>query len=376
MLTVHPSIILGSYLWDEERLPRDEFEIRMRPIRMTMGSRDWAATLIYGDAREHAALAYLSNFIPRMRWAMALLPAEGEPRLLASMSSRDIPAMRTMTWIDDVKSGWEWRWFDDWVKALPGSGTIGTIGLSAMTPLLFSAVEKSLASRYTLAEGDDALHTARIIHRPREILVMREAAGIAAEAAAALRAAWQAGADMERAALAAERQARDRAAQDVRTLVSRDGGRTLEPFAASFDDRPAHLSAYVAVKYLGYWGEAHVHSGAPAILADPARTALDAIIAQMTAGMPLESVAAKGAAALGGRTMHPALASSFGHRIGLSIVEGDVIRTGATGVVKPNTVYALRAGITDAAAGGCIASAMVLTFHAGPPEILLRTDGK
>ena len=36
MLTVHPSIILGSYLWDEERLPRDEFDIRMGVIREAM----------------------------------------------------------------------------------------------------------------------------------------------------------------------------------------------------------------------------------------------------------------------------------------------------------------------------------------------------
>ena len=96
MLTVHPSIVLGSYLWDEERLPRDEFDIRMATIREAIAARGWAAAFVYGDAREHAALAFFSNFIPRMRWAMAMFPAKGEPRLLASMSSRDMPAMRTI----------------------------------------------------------------------------------------------------------------------------------------------------------------------------------------------------------------------------------------------------------------------------------------
>src|SRR6476661_7124118 len=102
MLTVHPSIMLGSYVWDEDRVPSDEFDIRMEPLRAAMQERGLSALLVYGDAREHQALAYFTNFIPRMRWAMALIPASGAPRLLASMSSRDIPAMRTMTWIPDV----------------------------------------------------------------------------------------------------------------------------------------------------------------------------------------------------------------------------------------------------------------------------------
>jgi hypothetical protein len=52
MLTMHPSIMLGSYLWDEDRLPRDEFDIRLAPLRDAMASNGWVAALVYGDARE------------------------------------------------------------------------------------------------------------------------------------------------------------------------------------------------------------------------------------------------------------------------------------------------------------------------------------
>ena len=256
MLTVHPSIILGSYLWDEERLPRDEFDIRMGVIREAMAQRGWAGALVYGDAREHAALASFTNFIPRMRWAMALIPAKGEPRLLASMSSRDIPAMRTMTWVPDVKTGWEWRWFDEWVATLGEGGVLGTMGLDLMTPLPFGSVQKTLGERFTLEAADDLVDGARAVHRPREIAILREAAGIAKAAAGALKAAWARGEDLETAALAGERMARERAVHDVRTLVSRDGGHTFQPYAARFEDRPEHLLAYVAVKYFGYWADA------------------------------------------------------------------------------------------------------------------------
>ena len=90
MRTVQPSIVIGSYSWDQDRLPRDEFQIRMDALSRAMDANGWQAVLIYGDAAEHAALAYFTNFTPRLRWGMALLPRQGEPRLIAAMSPRDI----------------------------------------------------------------------------------------------------------------------------------------------------------------------------------------------------------------------------------------------------------------------------------------------
>ena len=40
MITTHPSIMIGSYALDEDRLPRDEFDIRLAP------HAPWAATLV------------------------------------------------------------------------------------------------------------------------------------------------------------------------------------------------------------------------------------------------------------------------------------------------------------------------------------------
>lgn len=373
MLTVHPSIILGSYLWDEERLPRDEFDIRMGVIREAIAQRGWSGVLLYGDAREHGSLAWFTNFIPRMRWAMALIPAKGEPRLLASMSSRDIPAMRTMTWVPDVKSGWEWRWFDEWVATLGEGGTLGTIGLDLMTPLLFGCVEKTLGDRFKLEAGDEIVAAARVTQRPREIAIIREAADIARASAAALRDAWTKGDDIETAALAGERVARGRAVHDVRTLVSRDGGRTFQPYAARFEDRPQHLVAYVAVKYLGYWADAYVESGAPQALRAPVKASLDSLIAGLQVGAPLAGLAEAAQGKLGA-PLHPALSGLFGRRIGLSLSEGGEIGVGRHGVVQPNTVYALQAGLLDDAHGGAMASALVLTRAQGEAEVLLRSD--
>lgn len=369
MLTMHPSIMLGSYVLDEDRLPRDEFDIRLAPIREAMAREGIAATLVYGDARDHGALAFFTNFIPRMRWAMAIIPARGEPRLLISISSRDMPAMRTMTWIADVKSGWEWKWFDEYAATLPAGSKLATMDFDLMTPLLFGQLAKSLGDRATLVEFDDLATRARTHHRPREIALIREAARIASAAGADMAARWRAGDDVETAAVAGERAARSMAAQDVRTLVSRDNGLTLEPYRARFTDRPRDFLAYLAVKYRGYWGEAFISLPEGGEALSRANAGLDRALTSLRTSASIDALCADVVRVTGAG--HPALGGSIGHRIGLSPREApDLAPDGGT--ITPRNAYALRIGAIDADNRGAIVSAMVLVRDDGAAEILSR----
>jgi hypothetical protein len=221
MRTVQPSIVIGSYTWDQDLLPRDEFQIRTDALHRVMDANGWQAVLIYGDAAEHAALAYFSNLTPRLRWGMALLPRQGDPRLIAAMSPRDIPATRPMTWIDDVCSEANKDAFESWLAQFSGAEPfgIGAAGLDLMRPPLFQRLEKGLVK------------------------------------------SWRGGAGIEAAVIEAERAARLRAAQDVRMLSSLDGGRTFSPFRGSFEKTAKSLAAYVAVKHMGYWADTFVSAG-------------------------------------------------------------------------------------------------------------------
>ena len=368
MLTTHPSIMLGSYTWDEDRLPRDEFDARLSQLRATMQKREWSAVMIYGDAREHGDLAFFANFIPRMRWALAVLPREGEPRLLASMSSRDMPAMRTMTWIADVKSGWEWNWFEECVGRLPGAGAIGAIGFDLMTPLLLGRLEATIAGKHQLECADDLAREARRVHRPRETALIALAAEAARAAADAIRAAWSDGLDIEAAALAGERAARRLAAQDVRTLVSRDGGLTLEPYSGRFDCRPARLLAYVAVKMLGYWGESFVIAKDDP-LGEPARAQMETLLCALAPGRPAADAARR--AGWSPRRSAVFLGDGFGCRIGLSPNEGDDLAGDAR--IRANVVYALRTAAFDESGRAAVASATALVEDDGGLRILARS---
>src|SRR6202790_1635041 len=266
MRTVHPCTMIGAYGFEPDRVPRDEFQIRMDALRGVMDAKGCSAMLVYGDAREHSELAYFTNFIPRHRWALALLPRQGEARLLVSMSSRDMPAQRLMTWIPDVVSALTWESvFDPWLAGL-GAGAaadIGTVRFDLMRPPLMASLEKSLGNRFRLIAADTQVRARAT--RPRELSLIRDACTVVRAGAAAFIQAWRDGMGVEAAALAGERAARALAAQDVRTLVSFDGGRTLAPFRGAFAPNPtgAPLMGYIAVKHRGYWAESFVCDSSP-----------------------------------------------------------------------------------------------------------------
>src|SRR6202023_2062925 len=62
MLTVQPCTMIGAYGLEPDRVPRDEFQIRLRTLYGIMDAKGAKAMLVYGDAREHSDLAYFTNF--------------------------------------------------------------------------------------------------------------------------------------------------------------------------------------------------------------------------------------------------------------------------------------------------------------------------
>jgi Xaa-Pro aminopeptidase len=376
MRTVHPSIIIGSYTWDQDRLPRDEFQIRMAGLHRVMDENGWKAMLLYGDAAEHTDLAYFTNFIPRLRWGMGLFPREGEPRVLASMSPRDVPAMKLMTWIPDLLSGWNWEaGFDPWLARLNADEPIdiGSVRFDLMRPPLMRSLEKSLGNRFRLHEADAAVAACRA-PRARELSTIRQASKVVESAAAALVQAWRDGKDVEAGALAGERTARLQAAQDVRTLVSFDGGRTLSPFRGTFDIKSDPLVGYIAVKHMGYWADMFVSAAStPSALQPRVEAALEAMLQAAGPGVQAADVHAKAVEQLGSFALHPVLEGSVGHRIGLSLDEGGVLRADNSYALASGEVYTLQVGAQDLMSGGAIVSAMVAittkgaeTLHCSP----------
>jgi Xaa-Pro aminopeptidase len=373
MRTVHPCTMIGAYGFEQDRIPRDEFQIRLRALHGIMDAKRCSAMLVYGDAREHSQLAWFTNFIPRHRWALALLPRQGEPRLLVSMSSRDMPAQRLMTWIPEVMSAWTWESaFDPWLAALGADAPqdIGTVRFDLMRPPLLASIEKSLGNRFRLVAADAQVRARAT--RPRELSLIRDACAVVRAGTDAFMQAWRDGMGVEAAALAGERRARALAAQDVRTLVSFDGGRTLAPFRGAFAPKAAPLLGYIAVKHRGYWAESFVSAETPGDVHRRAQAGLAAALSSAAAGVAAADLFARAIEPLGASSLHPVLGGSVGRRIGVSSDEGGALTADARHVLAAGDVYALHVGSSDPQAGGAVASAMVAITPKGC-EVLVRS---
>jgi Xaa-Pro aminopeptidase len=365
MQTMQPCLTIGSYTWAQDRLPYDEFTLRLEPLHAVMDRNGWPALLVYGDVREHAALAYLSNFIPRVRWGMALLPRSGDARLLCAMSTRDLPAMRTLTWVADVRSGMGPEWeksFDPWFESLKSERSVelGTIGFDVMAPVLHQSVLRSLGERFVLRRADEDVMVPPQRKRPRELTMMWASCKLLRTAVQAFTESWRGSREPETAALDAEQLARSLGAQDVRTLVSLDGGRTLVPYQGLFEKKSGPLVGYIAIKVAGYWADMFVTVDEnPAPARRQAEAALDALIATMRPGARAGDLYAKAIDTLAPLPLHQALSASMGHGIGLSLNEQPELVAGAEAELVRDGVYTLQVGVADAKAGNVLVSAMV-----------------
>ena len=355
MRTMHPVVGLGSYRWDPEWLPLDEFEERVRAVRREMAARGWSHLIVHGNSQDCAALTYLTNFFPRNRWAIALVPAQGPIKLLVAGSTRDLPAASLLTWVKDVAS------YGDATKIIPGwiGDTKPKIALAGESFMRHAVHETVVGAAHKLAKvesADEVLAGLMAEKRPRELSMIRKSCAILASTVDALKREKTKGASVVAATVEAERVGRAMGAQDIRILFSLDGGKTLRPFEEMSEARCDPLVAYVAARYLGYWSEAMVTlADKPSAARQAASRALDGLLAAAKPGTRLPASTTK---------PHPVLGDRPGHAIGLSLDEGDA-------ALQPGGVYSLHVGIADDAAGNALMSAMVAVGADGN-EILWR----
>jgi hypothetical protein len=374
MQTMHPVTIFGSYMLDQDHIPPDEFEVRVRGAQAVMAERGWAGLIVHGDPVENAFLTYLTNYAPRTRAALALVPAEGDPCLLVTTSPRDIRREATIAWMDDVRMTGELEatlgtWFGE---VGIGGGTIGLVNGGGMRPPSHRGMGWA-CSALGLEIADADAETGKILHakRPREMVVARRASRILATTIDALRDAWKSGATATETVLAAEGVAFANQAQDARTLFSLDGGRTLRPFESPLPDRPDRLAAYVAVRYQAYWAEGFITlSRRRNKVQKAAHAALDGLIAAARPGATGGDLA--GAAGLPGPFKpHAVTGASVGNGIGLSLAEAPDLAPGNEAAMVEDGIYSLRVGFSEGRRNHALVSAMV-ALGADEPEILWR----
>jgi hypothetical protein len=333
---------------------RAEFTRRMEAL--WAGHPQAERAIVFGNSRHHAELAYFTNLTPKLGPATALLSRTGEHRMFVGDAANMLGAARPLTFIENVAS------MKDAVAAIAA-------GKAGQRSLLVGADYMPLALRRTITEAiggeaaaiDATPHVWSQMRRKShyECSAIDAAMKTIGAARTALREALASGAGVTEVVLAGERAAGAAGAQDVRTLFSLDGGRTLRPFVAQTKQVSDPMLAYLAVRRFNYWAECFsLFTTRPQGLVETAWAALGSAQAAIKPGVATDAIARSIAAAIEPFQAHPVTARAFAQRMGLALDEPP--HTGVGETFEAGEVYSLRVGATDGSQGVICSSMFVL----------------
>ena len=366
MRTMHPVLKRGGLFWDRELLPVRTYEERFARIQSAIAASGDDAWLIFGDVERYGGLAWFSNFLPRTRSAIALVPRSGAPTLLISVGLRDVPAAKTLTWIDDVRPFSRLpRSLVDLIRERQfASSRLGIAGVEEMLAIKdWSEIESALPEVTWAARTDDvALMRAR--KDDSEFSALRRVAGAVSEGLDLCAGLLRPGVDIRVALSRVERTIRKSAAEDVRILQASgpQTGVALRPLANRTLRQGDTVMLYIAAAVQRYWAEearTFVLGEASPKLRDLAKrgaAALDAM-AQLTGeGVESDLLARAAGNALGdGVADESAKAYGYGSGVGLDAAEFPVICIGSRQRTPTRGALALRVIAHEDGAGLALA---------------------
>jgi Xaa-Pro aminopeptidase len=347
MITMNNVLKRGRTVWDRSLLSEDEYVERVRALREVMAERGLDAVVSIGHSAHTGNFTYLSGYVPPLGWMSVVLGAEAGPVLVSGGGSREIPFVRTQTWIEDIRTSPSLftgpaEVVAETIAELASPGArVGVVG--ALEDLAAAARTELLAAlgAYEVVEVDDLLTGLRAVKRPREQLVLARAHAVAEGAVADAVAAWEDGASNTAALIAAERGVRIRGARDARILGTQ-AGEVLEPVEEHSEHRGERLVVFCAVEYLGYWAQACGTAG-DAQEGPAARRAVDAMMGAARPGAPASALAAAAIAELPAGSDDVALAYGLGGGLGIDLPEFPRLAEDSADIVPAGSVLALQA---------------------------------
>jgi Xaa-Pro aminopeptidase len=252
----HSVLKRGCSTWDPEELPQSEFHARLDLLRREMTRQSLDALVVYGDNYSFGDLCYLTNYFPKVRGGIAVVPRDGEISLLLNIGSRDVPFAKTLTWVGDVRASNQVG--ADGAKLVKEKGfekaTIGLADSGHGFPLPQLEDLKNALPQATWRACDEMIQPLRLGKTARELSAMRAAGRVLNDICAGAADFIRAGRIEYEVIADIDRLARDRGAEDIRILA---GSARLNPpsfkQAATID---GHWVVYLAVQHERYWVEA------------------------------------------------------------------------------------------------------------------------
>jgi Xaa-Pro aminopeptidase len=228
----------------------------LKALRQQMAQSSLGALVIYSDNYSFADLCYLTNYFPKVRGGIAVVPREGAIAMLLNIGSRDVPFAKTLTWVEDVRASNQVG--ADAARLLTEKGfaeaDVGLMDSGQGFPLSQLEEMKAALPGVRWHNCDAMLQSARLIKGTEELAAMREAGSVLREIFDEARGLVRPGRKEFQVIADIDRLARDKGAEDIRILA---GEKRLNP--PSFQQTAIldrHWALYLALQHERYWAEA------------------------------------------------------------------------------------------------------------------------
>ena len=173
----HSVLKRGCSTWDPGKCRRAEFHLGWTRCAQEMARRDLDALVIYGDNYSFADLCYLTNYFPKVRGGIAVVPRDGAISLLLNIGSRDVPFAKTLTWVEDVRASNQVG--SDGAKLIKEKGfenaNLGLADSGHGFPLPQLEEMKAALPNVKWQACDPMILPLRLVKTARELSAMREA---------------------------------------------------------------------------------------------------------------------------------------------------------------------------------------------------------
>jgi len=262
----HSVLKRGCSTWDPAQVPQAEFQARLDALRREMARRNLDALVIYGDNYSFGDLCYLTNYFPKVRGGIAIVPRDGAISMLLNIGSRDVPFAKTLTWVEDVRASNQVG--SDGAKMIQEKGfetaKIGLADSGHGFPLPQLEDLRSALPSVNWQNCDDIVAPLRLTKTARELAAMDEAGRLLNEVYAGAAGFIKPGRKEYEIVADIDRLARDKGAEDIRILAGET--RLNPPSFRQAASVGSHWALYLALQHERYWAEA----GRTFILADDA----------------------------------------------------------------------------------------------------------
>ena len=261
METLQPTLKRGRDVWDRINMTEMEFHLRVEKIREKMQKESIGCILLYGKgADEYGNPCYISNFAIKMpRGALVVIPLKGDITLIVDGFSRDQPAVKSVTWIDSIRSCRDvaQECLDLLKEQNLIPSTLGFAGLKELMPCpQFQSIINALG-QCKIVDAQPIINKMRMVKSFREQDQIRRSSRIIQRAFD--RVCSSPLSEMNERVLEATLDyiARMEGAEDIRILVARpmESGWTMRPAENRDISDGENVITYVAVAFERYWSE-------------------------------------------------------------------------------------------------------------------------